>query len=391
MPHFDVCKCIPYDMMHVELEGLLKNELAAMLFYFVRKRDWGFTLTALNERLNSYAWPGNYRPPTFTSGALEVGTKDGKCKKGCHVHMTAGDMLVFARHSIDVMLPLIKDPQDPCWQAWILHVSYVRLLMQHEISDEEVQQLDELIYLHQEAFLDHDKEYGSRLWKPKNHFASHFPTDILNFGPVRNYWCMRFEALNLMMKLFAASGTFRNVCGRVADMWTVRLAHERDKCTKGTRSAAQNLDLHPVARTYWSGTPSAWADPTIMALFTQSPRLPSITLTWVSRLLFLGSEYVAGASWIAFDHADKSSRMLGYIPKHAIFEIDGRYYMLIHTYPHGVDVAFKLTSTTVLDSYVAPKFLVCLDSPKVSKVTPLWPSFYQHTAGKAVYRFVPLL
>ena len=39
MPHFDVCKCIPYDMMHVELEGLLKNELAAMLFYFVRKRD----------------------------------------------------------------------------------------------------------------------------------------------------------------------------------------------------------------------------------------------------------------------------------------------------------------------------------------------------------------
>ena len=68
--------------------------------------------------------------------------------------------------------------------------------MQPELSEEDVQQLDELIYAHQKAFLAHEVEYGERLWKPKNHFASHFPTDILNFGPMRNYWCMRFEALN---------------------------------------------------------------------------------------------------------------------------------------------------------------------------------------------------
>ena len=34
--------------MHCELEGSCKNELAAMLFYFLRKRPtWGFTLEKL--------------------------------------------------------------------------------------------------------------------------------------------------------------------------------------------------------------------------------------------------------------------------------------------------------------------------------------------------------
>ena len=74
VPYFDPCTYIPYDVMHVELEGLLKNELAAMLYYFTRKRDWGFTLQALNERINSYAWPRTYRPPTFSAKVVEKGT-----------------------------------------------------------------------------------------------------------------------------------------------------------------------------------------------------------------------------------------------------------------------------------------------------------------------------
>ena len=62
----------------------------------------------------------------------------------------------------------------------------------------QVLELDKLIYKHHKLFLEADG-YGERLFKPKNHFASHFPTDILNFGPVRGYWCMRFEALNQLV------------------------------------------------------------------------------------------------------------------------------------------------------------------------------------------------
>ena len=105
----------------------MKNELAAMLFYFTRKRNWGFTISKLNERMREYAWPANSRPPCFTEGsALEEGTKGGYCKLGCHVHMTSGDVMVFVRHSIDLMLPLIGDVEDSLWRCWVSHVKYVR-------------------------------------------------------------------------------------------------------------------------------------------------------------------------------------------------------------------------------------------------------------------------
>ena len=111
-----------------EFEGLLKNELAAMLFYFTRKRPrWGFTIEKLNAAIREYTWPSGYRPPTFQAGYLEKGTTEGLCKKGCHVHMTAGDIMVFVRHSIDLMLPLIGDTNDPLWKCWVTHVRYIRL------------------------------------------------------------------------------------------------------------------------------------------------------------------------------------------------------------------------------------------------------------------------
>ena len=73
--------------MHVELEGSLKNHLAAMLHMFLQKRPrWKFSLKALNARMREYAWPGGFRPPAFTEGYLEKGVKGGRPKKGCHVH-----------------------------------------------------------------------------------------------------------------------------------------------------------------------------------------------------------------------------------------------------------------------------------------------------------------
>lgn len=229
IPLFDLTTMIPYDFMHVELEGSLKNELAAMLYYFIRHRpSWGFTLAKLNAQIREYAWPAGFRVPTFTEGYLEKGTKCDHCKTGCHVHMTSGDVMVFVRHSLDLMLPLIGDTSDPLWQCWIKHVAYIRILMQHSLTADDVVELDRLIYAHHDLFLgDCSAEYGRRLFKPKNHFATHFPPDIRNFGPVRAYWCMRFEALNQLFKNFAKTGVFRDTCKRCAEYWTICSARER--------------------------------------------------------------------------------------------------------------------------------------------------------------------
>ena len=47
---------------------------------------------------------------------------------------------------------------------------------------------------------------------------------------------MRFEALNQLFKKFAATGAFRDTCGRCADRWTIRAALERDRRTKASDS-----------------------------------------------------------------------------------------------------------------------------------------------------------
>ena len=93
--------------------------------------------------------------------------------------MTAGDMAVFMRHSIDLLLPLIKDLDDPLWRCWVVHARYVRLLLQHSLTHAELVELDRLIYEHHELFLAAE-EYGSRLFKPKNH-CHYFPFCTKNF------------------------------------------------------------------------------------------------------------------------------------------------------------------------------------------------------------------
>ena len=162
VPYFDVSCMVPYDFMHGELEGTIKNELAAMLYYFIRHRpSWNFTLDKVNAAIREYAWPGGYAPPTFTAGYLEKGTKKKQCQKGAHVHMTSGDVLTFARHSIELLLPLVGDTSDPLWRCWVIHMQYFSILLQHEVTHADIVELDALIYQHHQLFLqDAKNEYG---------------------------------------------------------------------------------------------------------------------------------------------------------------------------------------------------------------------------------------
>ena len=51
VPLFDLTTMIPYDFMHVELEGSLKNELACMLYYFYASVRRGASPWKLSTRV----------------------------------------------------------------------------------------------------------------------------------------------------------------------------------------------------------------------------------------------------------------------------------------------------------------------------------------------------
>ena len=87
--------------------------------------------------------------------------------------------------------------------------------MKRRFTAQDILKLDETIWLHDTALL--GTPLLAHLWKPKNHYLSHIPLDILHWGPPRNYWCMSFEHENQLTKAGASHSNFANVLWSAAD------------------------------------------------------------------------------------------------------------------------------------------------------------------------------
>jgi len=61
------------------------------------------------------------------------------------------------------------------------------------VSMRTVQTLEMLIASHNK---DYCVLYEYDSFKPKFHYLIHYPDQIVNFGPMRNHWCMRYESKN---------------------------------------------------------------------------------------------------------------------------------------------------------------------------------------------------
>jgi hypothetical protein len=77
------------------------------------------------------------------------------------------------------------------------------------------------------------KEYDG-LWKPKHHFETHLPVDVLRFGPLRGFWCMSFEGFNKIVKQATELSNYRGEDVFVMMHWVVKSA----KMLRGVRDAA---------------------------------------------------------------------------------------------------------------------------------------------------------
>ena len=66
-------------------------------------------------------------------------------------------------------------------------------------------------------------EYNG-LWKPKHHFETHLPVDLLRFGPLRGYWCMSFEGFNKIVKQATEISNYRSEDMFVLEHWMMKSA-----------------------------------------------------------------------------------------------------------------------------------------------------------------------
>lgn len=70
IPFFDPTTGVPQDLMHVELEGTVRYELA-WLFYSLIVRHEIFTLSQLNAAIVAFNWPMGHRVPQMDKRILK--------------------------------------------------------------------------------------------------------------------------------------------------------------------------------------------------------------------------------------------------------------------------------------------------------------------------------
>ena len=249
----------PQDLMHTIFEGIGKMELAAFLYMAIVLFAW-FTLPELNSAILDFDWGGGPKPDAIQPSAIE-GTREHMPKPGCHVHYHAAVMKNFMVHSERFFGQLFRkkgrsDVLDgtatgaQVWLCWLALVSATIFSLKYSFTYDEVLELDQLILCHQELFAK-IPQYGKNLYKPKHHFCTHLPHNILFYGPLRHFWCFRFEAMNQIIKKIAQGGNYGNPPKRIATYWCFKSARDIKSgklASWGTTHAVQGEALELVLR-----------------------------------------------------------------------------------------------------------------------------------------------
>lgn len=180
--NLDVPMILVHDPMHILLEGIIQHELRLFLFYCTQSQKY-FSLKWLNSRIKAFQYTDHdrkNRPQVIDARAL---------KPGGRIKQTAIEM-----YTLLCLLPFLVGSKithgDERWVN-VLHLLQITLLSCSScVSKTSAFELQQIVYTYLENF---KKCYPKASFIPKMHYLTHFPQQILNFGPLRNLWCMRFE------------------------------------------------------------------------------------------------------------------------------------------------------------------------------------------------------
>ena len=88
---------VPYDTMHVELDGLVRMEMAYLLYMLISKKKY-FTLVQLNAAIKAFEWPkGQWMPAIDPKVACRAQRPKGRVPRpDAHLFSSASQTMYFA-------------------------------------------------------------------------------------------------------------------------------------------------------------------------------------------------------------------------------------------------------------------------------------------------------
>lgn len=209
---FHVTSNFAPDIMHDIFEGICIIELKLVLEHILQNNY--FSLVEINHRLSCCLKRNGHHLTKFP----EIGSNiiDGD-KKSC---FSASEMSNFF-----LVFPAVFGDRIPSddkyWNLILKFRRIIRIVMAPVITRSKLLLLQFLIAEHHQMYIDLT---GNNL-TPKFHHLLHYPNAINQLGPLRNYWCMRFEAKHRFAKTVGKNScNFKNISKSVARRMSLNMA-----------------------------------------------------------------------------------------------------------------------------------------------------------------------
>lgn len=213
LPSFHVVENYSVDVMHDIFEGVCHYNMCHIIIYYTEKIQY-FSLELLN-----------HRKKTFDYGPIEIENISGEIKishlQNKHLKMSAREMMTFV-----MIFPLLVGDcvpyDDEVWHFLLNFIEIIEILLHFEIDESQVSILKQKIELNNQNFVLLFKD----TLKPKFHNLTHYPSVIKQSGPLRTFWCFKFEAKHRPFKVYSHAITSRrNICLTLAKKYQLKFAH----------------------------------------------------------------------------------------------------------------------------------------------------------------------
>jgi len=195
------------DCMHDVCEGVAPYEVQLVLQSLVDKKF--VTQELINLRLLDFDYSlsdQNSKPPEINLA---------------NVRLQAAECWCLLRN-LPLMIGSEVPREDPHWQLLIYLLRCISIIFAPQVTESLADYLSCLVEEHHDHF---KSVYPMKSLLPKHHFMIHYATQLKRFGPLVNYWCMRFEGKHRFGKeVSSGCRNFKNICKTIAIRNQKRLA-----------------------------------------------------------------------------------------------------------------------------------------------------------------------
>ncbi|XP_055907791.1 uncharacterized protein LOC129942757 [Eupeodes corollae] len=213
IPSFHVVDNYSVDVMHDVFEGVCHYDLTHALTYFMETAKY-FNLETLNSRKSNF----DYGPIEIDNTSGDITTTHLSKK---HLKMSAREMMTFA-YCFPLMIGDLVPQDDEVWKFILNFFEIIDMILCYEINTAIIDLFRHKISMHN---TDYVRLFNDNL-KAKHHNLTHYPTVLRKSGPLKAFWCFKYESKHRQFKVYSHATTSRkNICLSLARKYQLQFAY----------------------------------------------------------------------------------------------------------------------------------------------------------------------